>query len=207
MKEIWKPLIYPKINGELEDYTGYYEISNLEQVRNCRTGQVLNKVITNGYYQVTLSVHSKINPVVIHRPMAYAFIPNPNNYPYVDHKDGNRLNNYIDIDNPDNSNLRWVTPKMNYNNPNTVKKQNQWKKGHIPHNKGKQFTQICGNNHWNHKPVLQYDLNGNFIKEWISASEVQKELGISQSAISACCRNKYGYKTAGGYIWKFKETV
>lgn len=53
------------------------------------------------------------------------------------------------------------------------------------------------------KPVLQFDLQGNFIQEWCSASEIQLVLNYKQTYISACCLGKY--KTAYGYIWKFKQ--
>lgn len=65
------------------------------------------------------------------------------------------------------------------------------KKKHSEDVKGNTFRAI---------PVKQYDLEGNFIREWPSASEAQRELGISQSHISACCsgtRNK-----TGGFIWR-----
>ena len=58
----------------------------------------------------------------------------------------------------------------------------------------------------NHKKtVYQYDLQGNFIKEWRSATDIHKELGFSNSNIAKCCRNKS--KTAYGYIWRYKEVV
>ena len=55
------------------------------------------------------------------------------------------------------------------------------------------------------KPVLQFDLNGNFIKEWPSAKKVEEELGIHQQNISSCCLGRYGLKTTGGFIWKYKN--
>ena len=53
------------------------------------------------------------------------------------------------------------------------------------------------------KPVLQYDLNNNFIKEWKSAKEASEHLYIQQNSISLCCRNKR--KKAGNFNWKFKN--
>ena len=53
----------------------------------------------------------------------------------------------------------------------------------------------------NAKKVLQYDLEGNFIKEWNSATEAGECLGILQQSISNCRSGKT--KTAGGYIWKY----
>jgi len=57
---------------------------------------------------------------------------------------------------------------------------------------------------YNKKPVLQYDLEMNFIKEWDSATDVKNELGYSNSSITNCCKNvsKSSYK----YIWKYKES-
>lgn len=54
-----------------------------------------------------------------------------------------------------------------------------------------------------HKPILQYDLDGKFIKEWESATEAQKKLKISNKAIFNCLKGKC--KTSGGFIWKYKE--
>lgn len=53
-----------------------------------------------------------------------------------------------------------------------------------------------------YKPVLQYDLEGNFIKEWESIKQIIETLNYSQSGISNCCRGLY--KQAYNYIWKFK---
>ena len=54
----------------------------------------------------------------------------------------------------------------------------------------------------NNKPILQYDLKGNFIKEWLSGREAYRQLGIHYGSISLCCQNKT--KTAGGFVWKYK---
>ena len=57
-------------------------------------------------------------------------------------------------------------------------------------------------------PIIQFTMDGKLVKKWETTIDVEEELGISHSAISACCKNKYGYKSAGGYIWKYydKET-
>jgi hypothetical protein len=56
---------------------------------------------------------------------------------------------------------------------------------------------------FNNKIIQQFDLDENFIKEWPSAREVERELKIHSSAISCCLKQKT--KTSGGYIWKYKE--
>lgn len=53
------------------------------------------------------------------------------------------------------------------------------------------------------KPIMQYDLEGNFIKEWKSGSQIQKELGFNGSNIGNCCNGKF--KKSYGFIWKFKN--
>ena len=54
----------------------------------------------------------------------------------------------------------------------------------------------------NSKPILQYDLEGNFIQEWSSITDINKHLKISIGFISGCCSGKYS--KAKGYVWKFK---
>lgn len=55
----------------------------------------------------------------------------------------------------------------------------------------------------NSKPIDQYTKDGDFIKSWDSTMDVQRELGINNSNISACARGNI--KSAGGYIWRYKE--
>jgi hypothetical protein len=88
-----------------------YEISNFGNVRNIKFGRILKPQITKRgkYYQVTLSQNNKGHVIKIHRTVAITFIENPNNYPEVDHRDRNRLNNNIE-------NLRWVTQETNREN-------------------------------------------------------------------------------------------
>lgn len=64
-----------------------------------------------------------------------------------------------------------------------------------------------GVNHPTAKKVVQYDLQGNFIKIWDCISDVQRELGIRQSTISCCCKGRPGYKTAGGFVWRYYEDI
>lgn len=56
----------------------------------------------------------------------------------------------------------------------------------------------------NAKPILQYDIDGNLICEWISSVVAESVLKISSSHISKCCRNINGFKSAGGFKWEYK---
>lgn len=77
--------------------------------------------------------------------------------------------------------------------------------------KGKFFSDEHKNNlkkaslNKNAKNIIQYDVNNNLISEWVSASVAGKKLKISPSHISKCCKNKIGFKTAGGFKWKYKN--
>lgn len=55
------------------------------------------------------------------------------------------------------------------------------------------------------KPIIQYDLNGNFIKEWDSVTDASQILNLNYSAINNCVNNRL--KTSGGFVWKHKEKM
>ena len=55
------------------------------------------------------------------------------------------------------------------------------------------------------KPVLQYTINGEFIAEYPSVREAERQTGCSHGNICACCKGKL--KSTGGYIWKYKEGI
>lgn len=87
-----------------------YEISNYGRSRNKKTGKFLKpKNNTGGYKYVDLCKDGKKYQRMIHRLVAIAFIPNPNNYETVDHLDRNRQNNHV-------NNLRWASKKMQQQN-------------------------------------------------------------------------------------------
>jgi hypothetical protein len=92
MKEIWI------------DYDYMYEISNTGLVRNKQTGLVLACPIDKHHGYRYFTCHGKIKKV--HRLVAELFIPNPNNLPQVNHKDGDKTNNDVD-------NLEWCTNQDN----------------------------------------------------------------------------------------------
>lgn len=117
MEEFWKPV---KVRGE--DFTGYYEVSNLGRIkkiptRSCDGKRFLKERIMKqtldkkGYLTVNLQKESsRFTRIFVHRIVAEAFIPNPNNFPQVGHKDDTILktNNCVE-------NLYWTTNKENAN--------------------------------------------------------------------------------------------
>lgn len=112
IEEIWKPI---------KGFEGYYDVSNLGRVRSYRKNQFMSKeprimTLTDsfGYDYAHLKVKNINKRVRVHRLVAEAFIPNPDNKPVIDHIDCNTKNNVV-------TNLRWCTQKENCNNPNHLK--------------------------------------------------------------------------------------
>jgi len=158
--------------NDVVGYEGLYEVSNLGRIK--RNGRILKPgKDRHGYLQIVLYKNGIYKRFYIHRLVAYAFIPNPTNLPIINHKDEIPTNNAV-------NNLEWCTSQYNANY-------------------GTRNERMAKNKS---KPVLQYDLNGNFIREWPSGLKVEEELGIDQGNISSCCLGKI--KTAGGFVWRFK---
>jgi hypothetical protein len=178
MDEEWK---------DITGYEGLYQISNRGKVKSFHrsvNGSIIkNHVDSGGYLFIQLKCKNKLTKhFSIHRLVALHFIENLNNKPQVNHKDGNKTNNHVD-------NLEWVTSKENI--------QHSIQTG-LTDISRKSVKETCS------KPILQYSKDNIFIKEYVSIIEAATENNLSIANISRCCNNKYGYKTCGGFIWKFK---
>lgn len=102
-----KKKIKCEIYRDIKGYEGFYQISNYGNIKSLRNNKLL--IQTNhkgGYKLVSVSVDGMHRELTVHRLVAQAFIPNPNNYRDVNHKDGNKANNHVD-------NLEWVTHSDN----------------------------------------------------------------------------------------------
>lgn len=197
MKEIWK---------DIPEYEGLYQISNLGKVKSLerkvknKNGyrivkeKILKNIINSkGYYIVILRKNNKNDLRLVHRLIGENFIPNPNNYPCINHIDGNKQNNNI-------KNLEWCTYQHNIKeafrlglNKYTYKKNFNTK----------YWLGKKGKYHSKSKAIIQYDEHNNIIKVWDSIIDASRELNICNIYISNVCRGRQ--KTAGGYKWKFKE--
>lgn len=182
-EEIWK---------SIEGYPNY-EVSNLGNVRslnyrNTNNNKLLKQLDKNSYKKVFLWKNGERKCFYVHRLVAQAFILNPDNLPQINHIDEDKTNNCVE-------NLEWCTQKynINYGTHNERLKQHH----------GKPMLGKTGKKNPNSKPIDQYTKDGDFIKSWDSTMDVQRELGINNSSISACARGNI--KSAGGYIWRYKE--
>lgn len=166
---------------DIPQYEGLYQASNLGRIRSLynykRNGtNILVPKIKRGYYQIGLRKEGIRKWHQVQRLIAEAFISNPDNLPQVNHKNENKLDNRVD-------NLEWCS--VSYNNCYGTRIQRVKDK-------------VA-------KPILQFDLDGNFIKQYSSLREASKDLKIHPSNISHCATGKY--KTCKGYIWKYKSEV
>ena len=88
-----KKIMFNEIWKDIVDFEGIYQVSNLGNVRRSDTKMHKHPFLNiYGYYQVNLYKKNKHKLMRIHRLVAQAFIPNPNNYCCVNHKDENNLN-------------------------------------------------------------------------------------------------------------------
>lgn len=165
MEEIWR---------DIPNYDGY-QVSNLGRVKSKK--KILKPQTTKkGYLYISVYKGKKEIHRYIHRLVAQAFIPNPNNLPQINHKNEIKADNRVE-------NLEWCSPAYNNSYGNGRKIMTKTK------------IEKYG------KKVDQYDLQGNFIKTWNSIREIERKINIRHSNIINCCKNKV--KTAGGYIWKY----
>lgn len=176
-KEIWKPI---------PGYEGLYEVSNFGRVRSLRFGKI--RIIKShkdklGYRHIRLIKDEKRKMYLVHRLVAMAFIPNPDNLPIINHKDENPDNN-------SSENLEWCT--YQYNNAY----------GHHGEKLSKSITGTI-NRKGTSKIVLQIDIEtGQIIEEYPSTRECGRN-GFDQSAVSKCCRGKL--KQYKGFIFRYKN--
>lgn len=180
MSEIWK---------DIPGYEGYYQISNMGNVKSLDRaiekggrlhyikGHPLRQSKTcHGYYIIGFSKDDKRTYNSVHRLVAELFIPNPNGYPCVNHKDEDKTNNRVE-------NLEWCT--YLYNNTYSSRIERVMSK--------------------RRKPVVQLSLDGRVVNRFPSAKQASIETGINYSVIAEVCKNKYGRKTAGGFKWHYES--
>lgn len=163
MKEIWKPV---------QGFESKYEISNFGNIRNTKGKQLSPWDNREGYLCIDLwdgkRTHKKI-----HRLVAEAFIPNPNNLPLVNHINEEKYDNRVD-------NLEWVTAAENCNHGTRNEKVSWENKNGIP---------VIGTSIQSGKKIY-----------FASAAEAERN-GFNHSLVIACCRGKRNFHK--GYYWDY----
>ena len=175
VEELWRPL---------SEYKGI-KVSSLGRIRKAANKRRKERILTefpkdrDGYYRCSVQkLDGTWTSQPVHRLVAKAFIPNPDNLPMVNHKDENKTNNCV-------SNLEWCTNRYN-----------------LSYGTARQriFETIERNGGYKVRPIIQKDLEGNIVKKWNSATEAARELGTDCSKILVACHKSYK-----GFLWDFKE--
>lgn len=160
--------------ADIPGYDGAYRISSDGKVYSAN-GVKATMVSNSGYERVSLWKKGKGKHFSIHRLVASAFIPNPNGLSFVNHKDGNKLNNDV-------GNLEWCDASGNmkhaYQNalisPKTTK-------------------------------IIQYTPDFEVVREWNSIAEASECLGLNHANVVTVCGQKTNRKLAGGFIWRYAD--
>lgn len=180
MDEIWKTFRHRV--DKRHPYASKWEVSNKGRIK--RDGEIVDPEISDWGYKI-------LSFGCVHKIVAEEFVPKTEEdirlgRNEVDHIDSDKLNNNV-------SNLRWCTHPENINFP--LARKHQYESAKENGFKGRPPK----------KPVVQYDTEGNIIAEYDSILEAGDACGIWKGGISTVLKGKQ--RTAGGYIWKYKEDI
>ena len=193
MLEQWRTTI---VDGEPYEK---YQVSNLGRMLNLNyynTGKA--KLMEpyddgNGYLCVNLSKNREYKKCLVHRLVAQTFLPNPENKPQVNHKDEDKTNNFVFLNedgsiDKEKSNLEWKSHKGNCNHGTRNERISKAKKG-ITNGKLS-------------KRVIQLSLSGEFIREWPSTNECERN-GFYHGPVCRCCNGKLPHYK--GFRWMYYD--
>lgn len=184
--EIWK---------DIEGFDGVYKISNTGYVKSTRN-TIGRKIVGEhilkgrldvyGYKRVHLRYKNISKEYAVHRLVAQAFIPNPENLPTVNHKDEKKLNNNV-------SNLEWMTFEDN-------------------NNYGSKHRRTSLSHRKRAKTIYQFTKEGVLVNTFPSPAEASEQTGIKRGNILSCVLGLtsdgvHVRKTAGGYIWSYNKNL
>ena len=179
----------------IEGYEGFYWITSKGRVISADRydrfnrhvgGEVKPQLAGQGYPFVCLYKDGKGKQRYVHRLVAQAFVPNPENKREVDHIDNDKTNNDV-------SNLRWVTHKENQNNEIT--------RANMLEDTSKFVSQKGADNPFSRK-VSMFSLDGEYIRSFDCLHDAAQFVGVTDNSIGRVCRGER--RQSGGYFWKYE---
>lgn len=178
--EIWK---------EIPATKGFIEVSNQGRVRSLLRGTyriLKTQRDAKGYHRFSVTIEGEKRTYKLHREVAKAFIPNSNNLPQVNHKDGNKDNNHV-------ANLEWIT---NIDNVHHAIENGLW---------DSVFEATRRENESRKKPIIAYRIDGPFpcTRYYESVSEAERDIGSRH--ISAVLKGKRTH--AKGWAFQYAKEV
>lgn len=176
MVEEWRDVI---------GYEGLYRVSNKGKVISTKSGKEKSILSDKrGYQRVALWKNCVGRKFRVHRLVCFSFLPNQNNEPYVNHKDGDPSNNNLE-------NLEWISHGDNIKHAYSAL-------GKTGVNKGK-----FGIKNHRSKAVLMIDDEGKVVHRYECVRDAARDGGFDNGAISMCCNGKY--KSHKGFVWEFAK--
>lgn len=197
--EVWKVIDHPSIG-----YYPNYEISNFGRVKSRRGNKerILKTEKLRGYLKAHLSCNGKVKNFQVHRLVAIMFLPNPNNFPCVNHKiegeEGKSMNfvffkpdGSVDLE---RTTIEFCDYKYNSNYGTVILRGKETRKNS---DVWKDFVKKRS------KQVFQYSQSGELINNYSSVKEIERQTGYYSSVISECCNTKRN--TAYGFVWSYTQ--
>ena len=177
--------------ADIPGYEGLYQASTLGNIRSLfrYRKQLKPAKYSRDYLQVVLYKGKKKECVTVHRLVAMAFLPNPNNFPEVNHKDENKLNNRLE-------NLEWCTRAYNNSYGTAIER-------HVRNTNYYSFAYLTSRQK-KMIPVLQF-LDGKRLAKYESSRIASDTTGIARENIIAALKGRR--KSAGGYQWEYDRSV
>ena len=178
----------------IDGYNGEYSINSLGEIFSFKKAKtcIMKPYTGNHGYSVVVLSNKKQKQALVHRLVAEAFIPNSENKPCVNHKNGVRTDNRVE-------NLEWMSYSENHIHSfrELGRKGGRLGKPGIKSQLGK-----LGKDHQRSRPVIQLSMSGEFICEFNDILEAKRSTGVNNTNISTVCKGKRSH--AGGFKWKYK---